>query len=86
MAVHGYVHSHGGLDREFSGGLTSGHYLRPETVFKAEGFEDRVERGLYGAWEAPKAKGASRHADASDVMAEARREQMRTDARLKSVS
>jgi len=45
MAVHGYVHAHEGLDRVFGNGLTSGHYLRPETVFKADGFEDRVERG-----------------------------------------
>jgi hypothetical protein len=52
-AVHGYVHSHGGLDREFGNGLTSGHYLRPETVYKAEGFEDRVERGDR-PWMAPK--------------------------------
>ena len=45
-AIHGYVHSHQGLDRIFENGLTSGHYLRPETVFKADGFEDRVERGV----------------------------------------
>jgi len=53
MAVHGYIHAHQGLDRVFGNGLTSGHYLRPETVFKAEGFEDRVERGTH-PWIAPK--------------------------------
>ncbi len=45
MAVHGYLWSHDGFDRMFENGLTSGHYFRPETVFKADGFEDRVERG-----------------------------------------
>jgi len=47
-AIDGYVWSHGGLDREFSNGLTSGHYARPETTWKAEGLDDRVERGLEG--------------------------------------
>ena len=84
-AVHGYTHSHGGLDRVFGNGLTSGHYLRPETVFKAEGFEDRVERGLEGPWRPPKKLSGGAGRDSRDVMAEALRRQQEDDARRVSL-
>ena len=76
MAIHGYVHAHGGLDRVFGNGLNSGHYLRPETVFKAEGFEDRVERGDR-PWVKPKSREAevkARQAAAQERVDAARRE------------
>ena len=42
-AVHGYVKGHGGLQsRE---GFDPGQFFRPSTVFKAEGFSDRVDAG-----------------------------------------
>ncbi len=88
MAVHGYIHAHQGLDRVFGNGLTSGHYLRPETVFKAEGFEDRVERGEQGRWVFmdPKARHEeqvrARQKAAQERLDAARREQHSTRLRV----
>ena len=44
QAVEGYVQQNGGLDVD-SEGRDPRRWFRPETVFKAEGFDDRVERG-----------------------------------------
>ena len=50
-AIHGYLHAHGGPDRSFNDGSKSGDYFRPETIFKAQSMDDRVELGLNkGIW------------------------------------
>ncbi len=54
MAVHGYIREHKGLNTQFSNGLTSGDYLRFETVFKLDKMELRVELGAKGPWTAPR--------------------------------
>lgn len=79
-AVHGYLWLHGGFDRDFGDGTTSGDYFRPETVFKATGMDDRVERG-WRPWEAPRAK----NVPVSDWRQEALRKQAEDDRRLRVV-
>lgn len=52
-AVNGYVRFHKGLDAEFSHGKTARDYFTPESVFRWEKIENRIEIGLDGPWEAP---------------------------------
>ena len=75
MAVHGYVREHKGLDTQFSNGLTSGDYMRFETVFKLDKMELRVELGAKGPWAKPKSREAevkARQAAARELVDAAR--------------
>lgn len=51
-AVHGYVHWHKGLDRK-PDGFEPRQWFTPESVFRLEKLEMRIELGEAGAWRKP---------------------------------
>ena len=74
-AVDGYVHCAGpnGLDTEWTRGPAR-NWFRIKTVFKLDGLEDRVERGLEGPWRRLKtvSRAEQRAAEHEQYMAEQR--------------
>lgn len=53
LAVHGYVRFHEGLDREPGSEFDPRKYFTPESVFRFEKIEGRVELGLDGPYRKP---------------------------------
>lgn len=50
-AVHGYVHFHKGLDER--NGFDPRQWFTPESVFRFEKLEGRIELGMDGPWRKP---------------------------------
>lgn len=52
-AVHGYVRFHEGLDQEDGSNFNPRKYFTPESVFRLEKIESRVELGFNGPYQKP---------------------------------
>ena len=65
-APDGYVRQHKGLEER--DGFDPRQYFTFESVYRDSKVEKRIEWGLEGHWVAPRAKNASRYANASEVI------------------
>jgi len=73
-AVHGYVHSHDGLDREMGSEFNPRRWFTPESVFRLEKIELRIELGLEGPWQKPETRQERRDRERQEQYAAARAE------------
>lgn len=85
-AVHGYVRFHNGLDREMGSEFDPRKYFTPESVFRLEKLEPRIELGIDGPWRKPETAAERRERERSEQYAAARRQVARErEERLRAV-
>ena len=70
-AVHGYVHFHRGLRAE--DGFDPRRFFTPESVFRLEKQEPRIELGLDGPWKKPETSNERRDRERQERVAKERR-------------
>ena len=70
-AVHGYVHFHRGLRAE--DGFDPRRFFTPESVFRLEKLEPRIELGLDGPWKKPETSNERRDRERQERVAQERR-------------
>ena len=70
-AVHGYVHFHRGLRAE--DGFDPRRFFTPESVFRLEKLEPRIELGLDGPWKKPETSSERRDRERQERVAKERR-------------